>query len=405
VGVWICAALACLSKSVLALVYLFAVLSLLALFYREARLRFRPLLHWSNPIIFLLIVAPWYVWVERNFPGIFHHLIDGDWASRIFGNEDDVPRLQFMALHGVWWFPWLLVTLPGVIFAWRRVLRPNEFELADAFPVFWMAVIFLPLLLIGQRQDYYSMSMWSAFALFAAATWDRMPRGLRMTGAGVVAACGVTVGLLALCSLHTAHGTGHWEAVDTRFSAWRALQDVPVSVWQQFWPMACIVSASLTIFGAAALYLSATQRSRLGATLLAAAMVSTGLGMIDGVARMAPYFSLANAARFLNDRLIDRGEVIYEGALHQGSSLVFYLHQKFLIVNRPAQDDSFVGPHLNDIVVNENAVLTKWADPARVYLIIDQTRLPYWQKLLTDRFHIYHQVATCGTSVVLSNEL
>jgi hypothetical protein len=139
--------------------------------------------------------------------------------------------------------------------------------------------------------------------------------------------------------------------------------------------------------------------------MIAAAMVPTGLEMMDGVARMGPYFSLANAARFLNQHLDDKGQVIYEGALHQGSSLVFYLNRKFFIVNQPENDDSFVGSGGTNIVLDEKGVLQKWADPDRIYLIIDQARIPYWQNLLTERFHIYHQVTTCGTYVVLSNEL
>jgi hypothetical protein len=169
--------------------------------------------------------------------------------------------------------------------------------------------------------------------------------------------------------------------------------------------MACIAAISLVVFAALAVYFSATGRAKLAATMIAAAMVPSGLGMIDGVAHMAPYFSLADAARFLNERLDEKGEVIYEGALHQGSSLVFYLNRKFFIVNRPSDDDSFIGSQSNNVVLDENAVLAKWAAPEEIYLIIDQGRVGYWQKLLTERFHIYHQVTNCGTYVVLSNQL
>jgi 4-amino-4-deoxy-L-arabinose transferase-like glycosyltransferase len=403
-GLWICAALACLTKSILGLVYPLAVLALLAVFFREARLRFRPLLHWSNFLVFLLIVAPWYLLVERNFPGMFAHFA-GDWAARVLGHEDNVPRLQFIALHFAWWFPWLLVILPGLVFAWRRVIRPHEIDFAGALPLCWATVIFLPLLFIAQRQEYYAMSMWSAFALWAATIWDRMPRHLRMAGAGAITVCGLTLGLVALIALRSPDASPYWGAIDTRFSAWDVLKDVPVSVWQTFWPSACLAAASLTIFPAIALYLSATERPKLAATMIAVAMVPTGLGMIDGVARMAPFFSLADAARFLNERLRTRGEVIFEGAIHQGSSLVFYLRQKFYIVNPEKNDDSFVGGQSSNIVLSEETVLDKWGDPATVYLIIDQARVAYWQKLLIDRFHIYHQVTTCGTYVVLSNEL
>ena len=49
---------------------------------------------------------------------------------------------------------------------------------------------------------------------------------------------------------------------------------------------------------------------------------------------MAPSFSLAGAARFLNSHLGERGQVLYEGSLQNGSSLTFYLNRKFFLVNQ-----------------------------------------------------------------------
>ena len=249
------------------------------------------------------------------------------------------------------------------------------------------------------------MSMWSAFALWAATTWDRMPRVLRMTGAVAIGICGFVIGAFALISRRVADSGGQQIAKEIRFSAWHVLHDVPAATWQTLWPMACIVAASLVIFASTALYLIANRRPRLAASVLAAAMIPAGLSMIDGVARMASYFSLANAGRFLNERLGEKDEVIYQGALHQGSSLVFYLNRKFFLLNRPADDDSIVGSYPSEIVLNESGVLEKWAEPDGVYLIIQQSRLGYWQKLLMERFHIYHQVTTCGPYVILSNQL
>ena len=45
-GFWLCCALACLTKSLLGLLYPMAIFILLSCFYREARLRFRKLFHW-----------------------------------------------------------------------------------------------------------------------------------------------------------------------------------------------------------------------------------------------------------------------------------------------------------------------------------------------------------------------
>jgi len=249
------------------------------------------------------------------------------------------------------------------------------------------------------------MSMWSAFALWTATVWDRMPQRLRMIGASAVALCGLLIGAGALISSRFVNGEAHWAGIDRRFSAWNVLHEIPVSIWQTMWPIACIAAISLVMFATLAVYFSAKDRGKLAATMLAAAMIPTGLGMIDGVSRMAPYFSLADAARFLNQRLGDKGEVIYEGALHQGSSLVFYLGRKFFVVNSPMNDDSFVGSQSSTVFLDEEAVLEKWAAPEEAFLIIDQGRVSHWQKLLTDRFHIYHQITTCGTYVILSNQL
>ena len=113
---------------------------------------------------------------------------------------------------------------------------------------------------------------------------------------------------------------------------------------------------------------------------------------------------------FLTDRAADvviRGGVnIYpaEVDLDDASSLVFYLHRTFYLVNQPRNDEMHI-PGGKDIAVSEDAILRHWGDPQSIYLIIKQERVPHWQQLLTDRFHIYHQVATSGAHVVLTNQL
>ena len=412
-GFWICAALACLSKGVHGLLYPAGVVLLLAMFYREARLRFRLLLHWSYLSIFVLVVAPWYIWTELHFPGFLRQLLAIEWLGHLqtvpqaAGSDNGVPRLQFVALHLAWWFPWSIALLPGVIFAWRRVMRPHEIEFADALPLCWMAVGFLPLLLIGQRQDYYSMSMWSGFALWAAAAWLRTPRKLRLAGSLMVTIVGGGIASVALLLPNViSQLNGHGGDGDTSSTTLRALQRIPSPSWLALRPMFLIIGISLMIFSLTAIYLIATRRPKLACATLALAMIPTGLSLIDGVARMAPQFSLADAAQFLNPRLREHDEVIYEGSLDAASSLIFYLNRRFYLVNEPRDDEMHTAAsQQTDVVLDENVVLTKWGEPDDVYLIIDQDRLAYWASRLTERFHIYHQVGACGRHVILSNQL
>src|SRR4029077_3604586 len=340
----------CLTKGLLGLLYPAAILVLLSVFYREARLRYRGLLRWQYVAMFLLIVAPWHLWAEWHFPGYFQYVVSSEWWGHLRGLSDEahaykgMPAYQFLLMHLVWWFPWSIALLSGVLFAWRRVIRPHEVNFSDALLFCWMAVVFVPLLFLGQRQDYYSMTMWSALALWAAVVWDRMPHKLRAAGAIAVALAGLISAAAGLFLAGAARPLdSNWGTMDARWTAWRALQEMPMSVWLVIRPVLAITGVSLVLLSLVALWFISKQREKLAAVALAAAMVPGGVSMMEGVARTAPYFSLANVARFLNPRLDSDGDAIFEGPFDDSSSLVFYLNRKFLLVNQNLQKAAPIG--------------------------------------------------------------
>jgi 4-amino-4-deoxy-L-arabinose transferase-like glycosyltransferase len=411
-GFWICAALACLTKGPHGLILPATTFAVLAVCYHEARMRFRSLLLWPYLLLFLAMIGPWYIWIEIHFDGTFHRFVAEEWTKHLIGRYpngtwyDDVPRWQFAASHLAWWFPWSVAILPALIFSWRRVIRPREISFQDALPMVWALAVLIPVLVIGQRQDYYALSMFSAFSLWAAMIFERASNSLRNAGAAIVALIGMIIGIIALTlpSLVPANERD-WGETDFRWTAWKALADMPASIWLQFRPLLAIAAIALLAGAIATVYLLRRGREKIAVVGLACGLIVVGLCMVSGIARIAPFFSLADAARFLNGRLGTNGQVLFEGSPGVASSLGFYLERKFAMVNQEPDPRIPLTGEQRNLFLDEKGALEHWRVPRPVFLVIEQDRVTYWRELLTQHFHVYHQVASFGTYIILSNQL
>lgn len=382
-GFWLCGSLACLTKGPPAILYLAGICGLLAGFFREARLRFRLLLHWSYLLLFVLVTAPWFIWAQNHFPGFLSSLLS--WASAAA-----LPRWQFLLLHFAWWFPAIFLILPGLLFAPRKIFRPNEITFADALPLAWVEIMILPVFLIGERSSFSSMSAGPAFALFAACAWERTPRPLRIAGIALVFLAGSVIAAMACYAP---------AVLNSIISS-----DVPLADWPSFRSMAQMAIFALLVFSLSGLFFVIKHREEIALFLVLGSMVPIGFCLAESASRAAPLFSLADAARFLNPRLGQNGEVIYEGPLRSANSLSFYLNKKFFLVNQtPGSFELDAASHHK--YLDEHFVLEAWDRSNPIYFIIEQNRVAHWRKLIVNRVHIYRQVTTSGTRVVLSNEL
>ena len=386
-GWWLCAALAYLTQGAFAIAVLAAIFLLLAAFFREARIRFRCLVRWTYLVPFILFIAGWHLLLRSQFPAWLGDVLSSAWLLPFAatGSPEGVSLPWFSFAHFAWWFPCAVLVLPGAFLAWRKIIRPHEIETTDALPLCWMFAGFLPLLLMSPRQEYHSMIMWSAFALWAASTWARMPRALQLTGIAAAAVAGIAAILI------TGIGRLPAQLLTT------PVGDRPLGV------MPGVLALTIALFSFAAAYLVWRHWERLAITVFMLGMVPLGLAAADGMARLGPNFSFARAAEFLRIHRGEEGEVMFEGSKWAGSSLGFYLENRLFIVERSRTSTNASAAAADPHRLNQQQALEKMAAPHAVYLIIHKDRVPFWQERLTARFHIYHQVTTCGTHVVINN--
>src|SRR5262249_56163572 len=110
--------------------------------------------------------------------------------------------------------------------------------------------------------------------LWAAVAWGRMPQTWRIAGTIAVALSGVVSAAVAFFLAHAARAlNGNWGTMHARWTAWRALHDMPVSAWLASWPLLAITGGSLVLFSLVALYFVFKQREKLAAVALAVSMV------------------------------------------------------------------------------------------------------------------------------------
>ncbi len=354
-GVLVFVALAWVSRGTIGLVYPLIILGLLAVSFREAGMRFSQVT-WLSVIAFVVFAAVWLFWLSRYLHAPPNHSLD----------QNATALWLFLKWQFAWALPASILILPGVIFALGKILRTYEFDFVDAVPLYWMAVVFLPLLFSPHRQAFDTIPMWGGGALWAACAWDRMPRRFRLIGLGLAGGTGLALALIS------GHDLSHL---------------IPISAGHDWRSLLLMAGLPLLVAALLAGYFAMNDREMLALAIVMLGSVPMGLSAAESMARLGPEFSLSNAAQFVNPRLEDGGEVLFEGSAFASSSLGFYLTNNYSLLR------------------DEDSALEKMAEAHPVFLIIHKDRIPHWQDRLTERFHIFHQETTCGSHVVVTNDL
>ena len=390
-GFWLCAALACFVKGLHGLLYPLASIGLAAVFVPEWRRRALRLLSLPGIAAFLAINLPWYFHVESRFPGWFTNFLSAEQAGHLAGNGapsthyENVPAWQFLLLHLAWFFPWSMIALmlPGNV----RTGNRREIALLGA----WAGIVLAPLLFLGERQDYYAMTMWPAFALAVAILIEKS--NLRLATIALAALCALGIVACAWLLASPPH-FGTSAAVAARATAWTTLAGFGPEVW---------LGLSRIGLGCFALALAACVVGILvphrAFTALATAAGIFSLSAILGYALVAPYFSLADAASLLRKRLPAQAPIVFDGGIDTASSLLFYASQDIALLDQNPNTEfatrAFgIG---REKYLNDTDFATLWASGRPLAFVTELSARPRWEAKLGP---LPEPAIVCGTQAV-----
>lgn len=402
-GFWLCAALASLTKGWHGLLYPLAIVGMAAIFCKGSRVNLRGLLSWQGPLIFCALNLPWYFYIETRFPGYVNNLFFAEQLGHFTGSSAPathytiVPRWQFLLLHLAWFFPWSAVVLAGL---WRVADPRGLISPRPSMPFIstlicaWAAVILGSVLLAGQRQDYYAMAMWPAFALGAAALIEN--RSLRPAAVflTILFALGF-VGAMAIPLFAPGAATA---SVAERSTAWTTVTNFDRTVWRSLRSTALLTLGGATLFS----LVSTLLRGRPQVFAMLAASACLALGAVSGTSLVSPFFSLARAAPAILEAASPDTRLVYDGGIDTGSSLLFYTDLPLTLLDQNPDEDFLtrkfgIGRHL---FLTTDQMAGRWKSGAPVILITEAGKLPQWEATLGVSLV---PLARCGTQVVLKN--
>ena len=363
-------ALGTLAKGPVALVLVgVVVLAYLAVERQLGRLRALPWL--ACALLYLLVVAPWFVLAALRNPGFLSFFILHEHLHRYLAGTEHRWGAYFPALvaaAGSW--PWLYFAPLGLgpLRRPESSLRPQERE-AVRYLVIWCCVVIGFFSLTPSKLGAYVLPALPAVALLAG-------RGLnRLLALGPVLAHRVLYGFAASnLALALAAGTG---------MATFAGRLPPALLKEGFLVAAGLFAGGLVAAVGTRLYPNASRRVAVGAATVGVALALAG-GM-RARAAMAPVYTCRRLARVIKPYLKPGCLLASDHRFLQ--SLPFYTGWREALVGYRGELAPFAGdPEATATFIADRAAMRRlWQRSSCVVLIVDRPLLASYRKALVPR--------------------
>lgn len=413
---WVFMGLGSLTKGLHGAAYPLLIAGIAAWLRPQTRPVFRKLGQWRGPILFLLVLAPWYAYVEHRFPGFMRDQLWNEQIGHIFDkrwppDSTRVPLVAFLLEHGVLFLPWVLF-VPALIHARRRLpaIAASRARHANAVVLLWIwPIMTLLSVLFSARQDYYTLTCWGALAVLFALETDRLgslPRSWRITPPAILGVLGalLVVGFFVVRATLANSPEGAIPAAE-RPHAFDTIRGFSSGEWLRVTGPMLGAGLALLLSGLAATWLAAKRR-------IDAMLATVAVGMLGLLAVVAwalsiveQQLSLESAAQTINRVAEPDAWVVYQGEPHRASSLFFYLDRPVHWLDSTAYLE--FGPRVYgigaDLFLDEPQFEAAWDSSRPVYLITEEVKVPHWHDELGLSASESTPIGRSGSRVVLRN--
>jgi 4-amino-4-deoxy-L-arabinose transferase-like glycosyltransferase len=410
IATWMFIALGTLAKGIHALVIPVVAMSCAALITPSIRRVWRRfLLRPQGWILCLVIVMPWYLVIESQYPGFlkdhfFNEQIGSALSRRWPPDSDRVPLGIFWLEHLVLFFP-ITLLFPAAIQAAFGAHKDGQLPLKAGarLLLFWFLVNALGIS-FANVQDYYLMIGWPPVAVWIA--WAITRHRISFKWPAILLGLLGIAGLPVACLLSVWRGGGSTNSdqiVGDTIS--NVFQILPASIWKDLTPLLYLASTATLSTGFLVWLFNRKGRFDLAFAGFAFFMAAMFLLSTRGLAIVQDEFSSAKVAKFIDAWARPGSIVVCQGDSNERTTLFFYVKRPIFWVNgHPDMEFAtrILGIGRDDYLTREQ-VAKLWREGSQVFLMIERGALADWNAYLGLAPDESIPIGTCGSSVVLLN--
>jgi 4-amino-4-deoxy-L-arabinose transferase-like glycosyltransferase len=372
----------------------------------------RLLLRPQGWLLFLAVLAPWYLVTEWRYPGFlkdhfFNEQIGSALSRRSPPDSDRVPLWIFWPEQLVLLFPVSLL-IPAAVKASIRKIKDRQARLSEegVLLLSWFLVVAFGIS-FANIQDYYLMIAWTPVAIWIAWAVTRNEISYRWP-AFLLSFLGASGLILALC-LGVTSGNVPWQSSSSSAligdTILNVFQVLPPAVWKEIIPLLAAASTAVLVAGMVVFLFDRKGRSKLCLAVFAFLMATIFAIGTRGLQLVEDEFSSEKVAELIDSKARPGSMVIAQGDPNEKTTLFFYLRRPIYWVDGHPNIE-FATRILEiglDRYLARQQVAQRWRETNQVFLVIESSSLPEWKAYLSLAANQSIPIGACGSRVILVN--